>query len=184
MRIGRFGVRNQGGYSLTEMLVVVAMIGMFSLVTVPQFINLYRQAKIRAAVRQFNSHLRQTRQRAITQNKQTAVSFAPGLNPAGGHTSGQYALYEIDTSTDPDSWDQVGAWYRLEEPVYFLASNFATDSTIDDTLHDVIFNADGTVSNLPSTAKIEFKTDADVPNNHCTVTMHAAGSFTSAMSTD
>lgn len=191
MRIATFGVRNQKGYSLTEMLVVVAMIGIFSLVSVPQFINLYRQAKIRAAVRQFNGHLRYARQYAITRNTTTALSFAAGATPTGGAAAGQYGVFErvVDTSTDPDtvSWNIVGNWYRLEPPVYFLASDFDTGDATNDSLHDVVFKSTGVVTNLPGAGEaptIELKTDADVPNNHCTITMKVSGSFTSAMSTD
>lgn len=185
MRIATFGVRSQRGYSLTEMLVVVAMIGIFSLVTVPQFITMYRQAKIRAAVRQFNGHLRYARQHAITKNVATAISFYGG---SSGTTAGQYGIYQrvVDTSTDPDtiSWELVGNLYALEEPVYFLASNFSKTTAKNDNMHDVIFQPDGTVSSLPGTPKVEIKTDVAVPNNHCTITMKAAGTFTSVMTTD
>ena len=44
MRLNR---TNQRGYTLTEALVVVAIIGMISLVAVPNFIALYRGAKMK-----------------------------------------------------------------------------------------------------------------------------------------
>jgi prepilin-type N-terminal cleavage/methylation domain-containing protein len=191
MRNGSPGAPGQRGYSLVEMLVVVAMIGIFSLVTVPQFMTFYRQAKIRASIRQFNGHLRGARQLAITKNVQAAISFAPGANPGGGFLPGQYGIYQrnVDTSTTPDTitWVLVGQLKRLEEPVYFLASDFDTDDTTADVLHDVIFMPNGTVPNLPGageTPTIEIKSDANVPNNHCTITMNAAGTFTSALSSD
>jgi prepilin-type N-terminal cleavage/methylation domain-containing protein len=185
------GRNGQGGYSLTEMLVVVAMIGLFSLVTVPQFMNYYRQAKVRASVRQFNGHMRAARLRAITRNNPTAISFAAGTVPAGGFQSGQYGIFDrnVDTSTTPPTvtWQLVGNWYRLEQPVYFLPSDFATDAATDDDLNDVVFLSNGTVSNLPvspDTPTLELKSAANVPNNHCTITVNLAGFFTSVMSTD
>lgn len=182
MKSGRSGARSRQGYSLVELLVVVAMIGMFSLVTVPQFMTFLQQGKIRASVRQFNGNLRAARARAITRNVKTAVSFAPGLTPAAGLKSGQYAIFDFNAGAN--TWDLVGHWYRLEEPVYFLASNFDADTATDDTLHDVIFLPTGVVASMPATPTVELKTDANVPNNHCTITMSPAGSFTSVMSTD
>lgn len=182
------GPDGQRGYSLTEMLVVVAMIGVFSLITVPQFMTYYRQAKVRASVRQFAGHMRAARARAITRNVVTAVSFAPGANPSGGYRSGQYGIFDrtVDTSTTPPTvtWTRVGNWYRLEETVYFLASNFPVDSATSDTLHDVIYQANGTVSNIPSTPTIQLKSDAPVRNNHCTFTIAPGGSLSSALTSD
>lgn len=181
----RPGSGSERGYSLTELLVVVAMIGMFSLVTVPQFMTFYRQSKVRASVRQFNSHLRAARQRAITLNKTTAISFAPGLTPSAGFQSGQYGIYDKDPVSGV--WTRVGNWHRLEQPVYFVASDFDVDDAIVDTLHDVIFQPNGTVPNLPTGGEdptVELRTTVAVPNNHCTITMQTAGTFTSVLSTD
>lgn len=178
----RTGPGGQGGYSLAEMLVVVAMIGLFSLVTVPQFMTYYRQSKVRASVRQFNAHLRTVRLRAITRNNPTAISFAPGETPAAGQPSGRYGIF--DRAANGTTWVRVGNWYRLEPPVYFLASGFSVSSATNDTLHDVIFLPNGTIANIPVSPLVELKTDIGIPNNHCTITMNTAGFFTSVMSTD
>src|SRR5688572_27022547 len=60
--------RNSRGFSLAEMLVVVAIIGMLSLVSVPAFINYQRTMKLRGAVRTLNSDIRNCRQMAISRN--------------------------------------------------------------------------------------------------------------------
>ncbi len=183
MRNRRTCGEGQRGYSLAEMLVVVALIGMFSLVSVPQFMTYYQQSKVRASVRQFNGHLRTARLRAITRNNPTAISFVPGLNPPGNRR-GAYGIF--DRSASGTTWTLVGAKvYYLEDPVYFLASDFAVNSARVDALHDVVFLANGTISNIPAGDPIvELKTNANVPNNHCTITLNAAGFFTSVMSTD
>ena len=120
MTIAGFRDRGQRGYSLAEMLVVVALIGLFSLVSVPQFINLYRQSKMRAAIRQFTSDLRLARIRSITKNNRVALSFAPGATPSGGKVAGQYGIYDLNGTT----WTLVGEYKRLEQPIYFLSSSF------------------------------------------------------------
>ena len=43
----RLRPRNQRGYSLAEVLTVVAIIGILSLVTVPNFISLYNSGRIK-----------------------------------------------------------------------------------------------------------------------------------------
>jgi prepilin-type N-terminal cleavage/methylation domain-containing protein len=179
------------GYSLVEMLVVVAIIGVLSLVTVPQFMTFYKQNKIRTSVRQFTADLRGARQRAITLNIRTAVSFTPGAAPASGGVRGRYAIYDeiIDTTVTPNTttWTLVGVYKNLDQAVYFLDSAFLTNSALADDMEDIVFVPNGTITNLPtspSTPVVVIKSDNKVPNNRCTLNFSASGSFTSALSTD
>lgn len=180
------------GYSLIELLVVVTIIGIFSLVSVPAFLTYQRQAQIRTATRQLNADLRAARQRAISRNNPVALSWISGATPGGGFTAGQYALFDrvIDTSTDPDTitWVRSGSWRFLTKPVYFLDSDFATDSATDDSLHDIVFLANGTVANMPTgggaVPAISIKTDSRVPNNRTTATFNASGFFSTVQTTE
>jgi prepilin-type N-terminal cleavage/methylation domain-containing protein len=180
----------EAGYSLVEMLVVVAIIGILSLVTVPQFMTFYKQNKIRTSVRQFTADLRGARQRAITLNVRTAVSFTPGAAPSGG-VRGRYAIYDeiIDTTVSPNTatWTLVGVYKNLDQAVYFLDSDFPANSALADNMEDIIFVPNGTIVNLPtspSTPVAVIKSDNKVPNNRCTLNFSASGSFTSTLSTD
>lgn len=183
---------SERGYSLAELIVVVAIIGMFSLITVPAFFKYQQQSQIRASARQLNADFRGARQRAITRNNPVAISFAVTDAPASPFKKGQYGIFDrvVDTSTDPDTitWTRVGAWRYLVDPVYFLDSDFAVDAATDDTLDDLIFLGNGTISNMPAgageTPEIEFKTDFDVPNNHVKDTFNASGFFQTVQITD
>lgn len=71
-------MRSQAGYSLTEMLVVVAIIGMLALVMVPNFMSFYESNKMKSSMRNLTTDLRSARQLSITQGKQTLVTYATG----------------------------------------------------------------------------------------------------------
>src|SRR5436309_322557 len=58
--------RRQQGYSLVEMLVVLAIIGLMSVITIPQFINYQQSMKLKSALRVLNNDLINARQLAIT----------------------------------------------------------------------------------------------------------------------
>lgn len=66
------------GYSLPEMLVVIAIIGVISLVSVPQFIAFQRGNQLRASMRQVTNDIRLLRQQAITERTQSKLLFATG----------------------------------------------------------------------------------------------------------
>src|SRR6266480_5523326 len=71
-------LRNQSGYSLTEMLVVVAIIGMLALVMVPNFVTFYESNKMKSSMRNLTTDLRSCRQLAISQGRQTLFTFGTG----------------------------------------------------------------------------------------------------------
>ena len=144
--------RSSRGYSLTEILVVISIIGVMSLITVPAFINYYQSAKIKSALRQFTNDLRSSRQRAITQNHPTMISFAPGALGAN--------LYrDFDGTVGGGTYTQVGQDKRLDKDVYFATST--STCVFDDVvtapaetsgLNDIIFLPNGTVQNAPTPA--------------------------------
>ena len=72
MRQNRSG---QSGYSLVEILVVVIIVGIMSLVTVPQFIAYQQSAKLKGALGGFNGDMRNARQLAISRYWQVRVEF-------------------------------------------------------------------------------------------------------------
>src|SRR5205823_3428013 len=86
--------RSEYGYSLTELLVVVAIVGVLSLISVPAFINFKNQNTFRSDLRNFTNDLRAARQYSITQTVDVRVELdAPGNQL----TSNTYRFY---TSTD------------------------------------------------------------------------------------
>src|SRR2546423_10800404 len=78
----------QRGYSLPEMLVVMAIIGILSLIVVPNFMSFYRSTKLKSSMRQFTTDLRGARQRAVADNSITKLVFKTDVQGGG------YTIYE------------------------------------------------------------------------------------------
>ena len=57
--------RTSSGYSLIEMLVVIAIVGVLSLISVPAFMNFRRSADFKSGMRNFTTDLRNARAAAI-----------------------------------------------------------------------------------------------------------------------
>ncbi len=157
--------RRQSGYSLVEILVVLAIIGVISLVTVPNFIAMQRSSKIKASMRNFVSDIRTMRQRAVTRHEQTKINFTTGT----AATARQYTLWENVGGT----WTQIGTAKGLEEACYFESqTNFGAGTT-----GDIIFKSDGS----PQLAAGVFqgttvvKTDWNIPTPQYTVTVMFSG---------
>lgn len=148
--------RKSRGYSLAELLVVVAIIGGLSLVTVPAFINYRNSAKLKSSMRQFAADMRAARQRAITENHPTMISFRVGTN--------QIAYRDFDGTVASDGTVTYSAITpanrfekRLDPDVYFapttspcLFDDEITTPAATSGWNDIIFSANGTVENLPT----------------------------------
>ena len=60
--------RRQAGFTLLELMLVVAVIGIITAVATPMFLSYYQGAQLRVAAEQMVTFLNQGRQMAITQN--------------------------------------------------------------------------------------------------------------------
>lgn len=169
----------QSGYSLIELLVVVALIGVISLVSVPNFISMYRSSKIKGAIRQFTSDVRNARQIAVSENTRTMVSI--------GTTAAERDRYWTYRQVD-GAWELIGRpeGKTLEEAtenttVYFSATDFADSVTADGAERkDIIFDRNGTIRPFPTVGAGQFpgitiRTDDDVPIPQYTVRVSPAG---------
>jgi type II secretory pathway pseudopilin PulG len=177
-------LRRLRGYSLVELLVVVGMIGLFSLVTVPPMLSYMGQIRVRSATRVLNGDLRAARQRAITRNNPVTFSFLVGdADPGEAMEKGRYAFFDREGTTPPFTWRQVGPTKYLEG-VSILPTGF-TDTVNNDTLMDITFRPNGTISNFPNADPVVvIRTERDVMNNRVTDTFSVAGSFTTTLTTD
>ena len=121
-----------------------------------------------------------------------AFSFVSGANPTAPLRRGQYAIYSgvVADPANPTvvTWTQVGTTHYLDQSAYFLDSDFAMDSAVDDTLHDIVFLPNGTIGNIPATAgaqpNLEMKSKYNMPNNHVTDVFSAPGFFKTTLTTD
>jgi prepilin-type N-terminal cleavage/methylation domain-containing protein len=73
---------SSGGFTLIEMLVVLALIGILSLISVPAFVNMRNENVFRADLRTITHDLRMVRQYAITNAVQTRVEMDTGNQAA------------------------------------------------------------------------------------------------------
>jgi len=155
----------EGGYSLVEALVVVGIIGVVSLVTIPNFISLYRAFRFKASLRQFTSDVRYARQQAVSKNCQSMLSFVPDTR--------DYRIYE---STDKGAtWTDSGFRGELGEMGYFHdSSTFDDDEDPEDSL-DIIFLNNGTAV---ETGEVVMRTNDEIPVNEYTVAVAATGKLT------
>ena len=97
--------RSSRGFSLAEMLVVVAIVGLLSLISIPAFINFKNSNTFKSTLRVFINDLRYARQYAITHTVKVRVELdAPGNQT----TSKNYRLYFSD--------DNGATWSNLAAP--------------------------------------------------------------------
>lgn len=174
MTISRPQTRQQG-YSLAEMLVVVAIIGLISLIAVPNFMSLYRGSRFKSVMRNFVSIIRNTQQRAITENRRMRISFA-----VNSHSFTVSREVTNDT-TGVKSWETLTSRTLdtrgdgVPEAAYFSATGFQDKDS--DGLSDVIFNPNGTVDLpvAPNPPTLAIKTDDTIAKPLYTVTFTLVG---------
>jgi prepilin-type N-terminal cleavage/methylation domain-containing protein len=78
-------MQQQRGYSLIELLIGVGLIGVVSAVTIPLVLESSRRSDLYAASERVGALVRQTRLKAISQNRTYRVRFdCPGANQVRG----------------------------------------------------------------------------------------------------
>jgi type IV fimbrial biogenesis protein FimT len=70
-------MRNKSGFSLVELLVVIAVIAVVSAVTVPSIISWRNGAKFRGAVNNLKGDLQMAKMRAVKENDVVTIFFNP-----------------------------------------------------------------------------------------------------------
>jgi len=185
---------SQAGYSLPEMLTVIAIIGTLALVSVPAFLTFRNSNKMKSSMRNFTNDLRATRQLSISAGRQTMLSFATGA------TARSYGTFLGNAAFGSTSWTArtsaaasgVRGTRTLDDIVYFPADSASTPQTFTDTVDcsslpcaagtdgkiDIIFFPDGHVllpNGATSGATITLKTDSKIPKNQYTIAISPSG---------
>lgn len=168
-------ISSQRGVSLIELLIVVAIVGMISVVTVPAFASYYKTARVKSSMRQFTSDVRTARQRAVTRARPVKMTFALGART--------YALFDSTPDTVPP-WTQFGSDKRLEETMTLNSATFVDEDTTADGLVDIIFQPNGTIhtDHYPTeveggkpVTKVAIRTSLDIPNNEYKIYFERTG---------
>lgn len=185
--------RRQAGYSLAEMLTVVAIIGTLALVSVPAFMNFYNSNKAKSSMRSFITDLRSARMTAISRGHAVKFSYKTGK------TSRIYNYYEGNRALGPVdqiTWTPLTgagsnpprAQKQLEDVLYFPDNSGTTPQTfIDEDLApdgwlDIIFFPDGHVripnnaaTNNGAVGSVTIKTDRNVPKPQYAIQINPSG---------
>jgi prepilin-type N-terminal cleavage/methylation domain-containing protein len=195
MRTPRTTSRSRG-YSLIELLTVMAIIGVLSLITVPSFISFQRAGKMKTALRNFTMDLRTLRQKAITQNVWTRVVITPAATESVATRS-----YTFTQSSDEGvTWTPLamrggfggtttnvigqgtGNVKELEKAVFFSAMTGYTGGAL-------IFRPNGTAGTMDTNTPPQFQTVSgtivlrtlwNVTNNQITVSLTPSGQLHTA----
>jgi prepilin-type N-terminal cleavage/methylation domain-containing protein len=185
--------RSEAGYSLAEMLTVVAIIGTLALVSVPAFLNYFYSNKMKSSMRNFTNDLRATRQLSISLGRQAMLTYGTGTQARS------YAIYVGDKPFNSATWTArraipggIRGARVLEQIVYFPDNAAGTPQTFVDALDcsaagscvsgtdgkfDVIFFPDGHAQ-LPSgstSATITLKTDRKIPKSQYAIAISPSG---------
>lgn len=70
--------RNAKGFSMVEMLVVMAIIGIVMAISIPAYLSYLPRIRLKAAAREITSDMQYAKVQAIKTNTTTAVLFLPG----------------------------------------------------------------------------------------------------------
>ncbi len=172
--------RAQSGFSLPELLTVVAIIGVISLVTIPSFITMYKTSKMKTSLRQFTGDFRSLRSRAVSTNRRTKMSFE-----FGGLGNSSYSMWQFDP--EADDWVQLDIpspkicpsnpnTICVDETVYFESTTFEDSDEDDDDIIDIIFRSNGTIDPMRvGGGEIVLQCSSNIPKNQYTLEINVTG---------
>jgi prepilin-type N-terminal cleavage/methylation domain-containing protein len=173
MRIHRRLASAQHGYSLPELLVVVAIIGILSLVTIPGFTNMYRARKLKVSLTKVANDVRGARQRAVTNSSFVRLAYVPNGR----------AYYVFESTDEGVTWNALGNNPRMiEDSVYFLngsGGNAFTNSVDDGSLGelpDIVFTRTGTARVPAGLGKFLLKSNhKNIGKDNFTISIRTTG---------
>lgn len=160
--------RNARGYSLAELMTIVAIIGIVSMVGLPALMQLMPQYRIRSAATDVASSLRLARDRAVSTRRDWQVLIDTSTTPA------QYRLRESVNG----SWLNAGFDGRLV-PAGAPAGRPLSSVTVDPSSATTItFERDGTTTSTSNQLIVLTVSSNWVRYNHYEIKIEPSGNVT------
>lgn len=147
----------QGGFTLLEIMVVVAVVGIISLMGLPALQNMILRSKHEGAARQISMLIHRAKMEAVKQSVSTVVVIDPAADSvtafADVNADGDFT-FDPDGSADYRTTDyQIGGTFELPAGISFAAHDGTDDAKVADGFLDVpwsgtdvaVFDSDGSV---------------------------------------
>ena len=153
----RHGRTRPEGYTLLEIMVVVAVVGIISLMGLPALQNMIQRSKHEGAARQISMLIHRAKMEAVKQSVSTVVAIDPAENTV---TAFADVNADGDFEFDPDGGAnyrttdyQIGGTFSLPSGVSFAAHDGTDDAKVADGFLAVpwsgtdvaVFDSDGSV---------------------------------------
>ena len=149
------------GFTLLEIMVVVAVIGIISLMGLPALQNMISRSKHEGAARQISMLIHRAKMEAVKQSVSTVVAIDPATDTvtafADVNADGDFK-FDPDGSADYRTTDyQIGGTFNLPSGVSFKFHDESTDDAkVAEGFEEVdwsgtnvaVFNSDGSVSKV------------------------------------
>ena len=117
----------KNGFTILEMLIVLIIIGLFTLISIPAFFNRIKSSKLKAASASVAQSLKLAKSYAVTRGKIYRVDF--------DLVKGAWGIYEGE-----EKGDLKDKWLKLPD-------NFAIRE-VTENFNPAIFRADGTIKQV------------------------------------
>ena len=147
----------QGGFTLLEIMVVVAVVGIVALMGLPALQNMILRSKHEGAARRISMLIHQAKMEAVKQSVSTVVAIDPTADSVSAfadvNADGDFK-FDPDSSADYRTTDyRIGATFSLPAGVSFAAHDGTSDAKVADGFLDVpwsgtnvaVFDSDGSV---------------------------------------
>ncbi len=90
------------GFTLIEMLVVIAIIAIVSIIAIPAFSTMHEHGAVNSATNSLLAHLKQARVLAMAENRSVSITFSSTGYTYDADTSGTCGLCKPDTVSYSD----------------------------------------------------------------------------------
>ncbi|MGB3340400.1 MAG: prepilin-type N-terminal cleavage/methylation domain-containing protein [bacterium] len=92
-------IRKTKGFTMIELMVVVAIIGIIMVIAIPNFARMQSQARIRAGAQEIAQDFRQIRERSLGLSGSFTITIPDSLHYQVRHPDGHVTLYRLGSTT-------------------------------------------------------------------------------------